>query len=407
MTEQAVIRDVGHAGDGVAETEGGRVFVPLTLPGERVEFERQGERGTLLTVLSPSAERQEPPCRHFGACGGCALQHWHQQPYLAWKSEQVAAALAQRGLAAPIRPIIPANPGDRRRTVLTALRRVGGAILGFARRSSNEVVAIEECPVTAPAIVTAFPTIRQIAATVLGPGERAQVAVTLTDVGLDVSIEADRLASADSAALLRFASVPSLARLTVAGETIFQTREPVLAVGQSYLHPAPGGFLQATAPAEAALAAAVDEAAGENGPVADLFCGVGTFTLRLAKRTPVLAMDSDPAALAALQKATHRARGIKAVTARRRDLMRSPPTPTELRGFAAVVFDPPRAGARRLAEELAQSTVPRIAAVSCNPATFARDARILVDGGYALSWVQPVDQFLFSPHIELAAAFQR
>ena len=231
--------------------------------------------------------------------------------------------------------------------------------------------------------------------------------VILTESGLDIDLSGDPPAPAALAALTAFAADTAIARLTVGGETAFQNRLPELRAGEATLYPTPGGFLQAVAAAEAALGDAVAAAIGQDGPVADLFSGIGTFTLRIARQVPVLAMDSDADALAALERAARAARGLKAVTVRRRDLMRNPPTPAELAGFASVVFDPPRAGARRLVEQLALSQVPRIAAVSCNPATFARDARTLIDGGYRLDWVQPVDQFLFSPHIELAAAFVR
>lgn len=407
MSEPLVISEVGHAGDGIADTPSGRVFVPFTLAGETVTIERDDERGTLLSVLSPSPERTAPVCRHFGICGGCSLQHWQKAPYLAWKEAQVAAALSQRGIDAAIRPIAAIGLGERRRAVFTALRTEDRLVLGFSRKASDEVFAIEECPVTAPAIVTALPTLAAIAAKAVKVGRRAHVAVTAADNGLDISIEDESSAPTRLTALLGFAAESAIARLTLGGETVFQNRPPEIAIDGAVLHPLPGGFLQASAKAEAALADAVAEAVGTDGPFADLFCGVGTFALRLARRAPVLALDSDEAALAELERSARAARGLKAVTVRRRDLMRSPPAPIELRGFSAVVFDPPRVGARRLAEELAQSAVPRLAAVSCNPATFARDARILIDGGYRLSWVQPVDQFLYSPHIELVAAFER
>lgn len=411
MVERVTISEVGHAGDGVAETPQGAVFVPFTLAGEVADIERDGERGRLRTLVSPSAERATPACRHFGACGGCALQHWQSAPYLAWKEAGVATALGQRGISATIRPIRAIGPGERRRAVFTAVRRSDRVVLGFARRGSEEILPLAECPVTAPAIVAALPLLAAIAGKALSQSERAHVAVTFVDNGLDISIDGKRPSPALLATLLAFAGERTIARLTLGGETVFQNEQPQIAIDPASpgtrLFPPPGAFLQAAARAEAALAEAVLEAVGSDGPFADLFCGVGTFALRLAGRAPVLAMDSDPAALAALERSAHAARGLKTITPRRRDLLRSPPTPAELRGFAAVAFDPPRAGARRLAEELARSAVPRLAAVSCNPATFARDARILIDGGYRLLWVQPVDQFLYAPHIELVAAFAR
>jgi len=408
VAERVTISALGHSGDGIAETAGGRVFVPLALPGEEVEIERDGPRGRLVEIIKPSAERVAPVCRHFGTCGTCALEHLERGAYLEWKRGIVAAAFAQRGIEAAVEAVESIGLGSRRRAVLSAVKTAGGVVLGFHRRGATEIVAIEECPVLAPAIVAHLPVLRELVRILLPPGRPARIVVVAADNGLDVAVfEARKPDRGALERIARFAADGTIARLTVDGREIFLNRRPEVAAGSAVLFPAAGGFLQAAAPAEAALAETVVAHVGKAAPVADLFAGIGTFTVRLAQRAAVTAVEGDATLIAALDMAVRHARGLKPVTTRRRDLFRNPPAPVELDPFGAVVFDPPAAGAKAVAEALAASKVAKVAAVSCNPATLARDARILIDGGYRLVRVKPVDQFLFSADVEVVATFAR
>jgi len=408
MSEIVKIGALGHGGDGIAETGEGRVFVPFTLAGETVTIERSGNRGRLLHVDHASPLRVAPPCGHFGACGGCALQHLERDAYLAWKREIVAKSFALAGIEAAVEPVVPIATRSRRRAVFTAVRTARGVMLGFQRRGSSELVAIAECPVLVPAIATRLGMLREIAGLTAGTRRPVRIAVLAADNGLDIAVRGggrpdERLLTA----LGRFGGDPALARLTLDDREVFVSRRPEIDAGGAVLLPPSGGFVQASASAEAALAAAVVAHVGDARPVLDLFAGCGTFSLRLARRAPVTAVEGEAAALAALDAAVRRASGLRPVATRRRDLFRNPMAPEELVAFGAVVFDPPAAGARAQSEALARSDVPKVAAISCNPATLARDARILVDGGYRLDRVMPVDQFLFSAEIEVVATFSR
>jgi 23S rRNA (uracil1939-C5)-methyltransferase len=328
--------------------------------------------------------------------------------YLTWKREIVARSFALAGVETAVEPVVAIATGSRRRAVFTAVSTARGVILGFQRRGSNEVIAVEECPVLALAIATRLGMFREIAGLVAKPRRPARIAVLAADNGLDIAVTGggrpdERVLSA----LGRLGGDAALARLTLDGRDVFVSRRPEIAMGAAMLLPPAGGFVQASAAAEAAFAEAVIAHVGDSRPVLDLFAGCGTFSLRLARRAPVTAVEGEAASLAALDEATRRSRGLRPVATRRRDLFRNPMAPEELALFGAVVFDPPAAGARAQSEALARSRVPKIAAVSCNPATLARDARILIDGGYRLERVLPVDQFLFSPEIEVVAAFSR
>lgn len=408
MAETLTIQSLGHEGDGVAETAAGhKVFVPFTLPGEVVTAEIDGERGHLVSIEEASPDRIDPACRHFGTCGGCALQHWAPEHYQAWKRDLIVHALAQRGIETDVSPVVPVAPHTRRRAVFTLARDDKGLVLGFNKRDSHDVLAIEECPLLVPEIETRRDKLAALANRLVDQGKRARMTVVATDTGLDVALEGARKPGrADYEALGRAATDGAIARLTVDGAEIFMSRQPEIRNDPLVVYPSPGGFLQATAPSEQAMADLVDAAIGKSGPVLDLFSGIGTFTLRLARRFPVLAVEGEDALLKALDRSMRYSKGIRAITTRRRDLFLNPMVPVELKPFKAVVFDPPRAGAKAQCEMLAKSGVPRIVGVSCNPATLARDARILIDGGYRLTSVTPVDQFLWSGHIEVVATFE-
>ncbi len=410
LAETVTIGALGHEADGIAETASGKVYVPFTLPGETVSVDRVGERGHMLDVVTASADRVAPPCRHFGTCGGCALQHMRTPAYLDWKREQVRHAFAQRGIEAAVEPTFAVGAHARRRAVFTALGISGGATLGFHVRASKELLDIAECPVLVPAIESRIGAIRKLAGIVFQPGQRGRLTVLAADNGLDIAIECERRKPADRPLLQKlavFGSAGWIARISLDGEAVVQNLRPTLGAGGVNLYPVPGGFTQAAAAAEEAMVGAVLAGVKAGAPVADLFSGIGTFTVRLARSAPVTAVEGDALAVAALADAARYASGLKAITATRRDLFQSPLAPFELKKFGTVVFDPPRAGASRQAESLAQSTVPRIVAVSCNPATLARDARILIDGGYRLTRVLPIDQFTWSAEIEAVATFER
>jgi len=406
-TRDVDIVRIGHKGDG--ETVDG-LYVPYTVPGDRVRVEIDGDRATLVEVLEPGPTRDAPPCRHFGVCGGCALQHVEAAAYRAWKVEQVAHALAQRGITGiAIAPLIVVPPRTRRRAVLSARRTRTGIVLGFQERASHFIADVEECHVVHPTLEALISNLRENLSPELPERGQAEIGLTLTETGIDMTLGLPG-ATLDGPRRVKLAALASkfdLARLTVNGELIAQSRAPVLRWTDIDVAIPAGAFVQAVPEAEAAMQRLVLEGVGPAKRVADLFAGCGAFTLPLARHVAVAAFDSESDAIAALSAAARNARGLKPVTAERRDLFRRPLLGTELDQFDAVVIDPPRAGAKAQSEQLAQSSLRKIVAVSCNPATFARDARILIDGGFALARVVPIDQFLWSAHVELVATFER
>jgi 23S rRNA (uracil1939-C5)-methyltransferase len=411
MTERLTISRIGHRGDGIADTPGGPVFVPYTLPGEIAEvelFPGHPDRRHLLRVERASPERVAPVCPHFGVCGGCQTQHWDFGRYRDWKRSLVVEALRQAGLDAPVGDLIDAHGAGRRRAVFHARRSTHDVLeVGFAAYRAHHIVPIDRCPVLAPPLAGAVPAAWALAEA-LGAMERPlDIQATATDGGLDVDVRGSGpLRPQHSAALARLAETHRLARLTRHGELIAQRAAPTVSMGKASVELPPGAFLQATAEGETVLAHLVAEHAGKAKAVADLFCGVGPFALRLAERARVVAADGDADAVAALRQAA-KTPGLKPVAAETRDLFRRPLAPDELKSFEAVVFDPPRQGAEAQARQLAASKVPLVIAVSCNAATFARDARLLADGGYRLTAVTPVDQFRYSAHVEIVARFER
>ncbi len=412
MHATLTIETLAAQGDGVALVDGARIFVPYTLPGETVRAEVSGERGSLVDIMTASPYRIAPVCRHFGACGGCALQHAGPAVYRDFKRDQIAHALAQRGLDAPIGDLISIPPKSRRRAAFTAVRNGDDVTLGYHKARSPTVVEVEECPVLRPAIVAALPQLRTLAALALPRQGSAELHVTDTTHGLDVAIEgAGAEMTAKRRALLGswMTGTPAVLRLTVDNEQIAARAEPQINVSSHAVTLPPRGFLQASSEAEAAMVQLAEAAVAKlksNARIADLYAGLGAFSLALGKRHEVLAVEWDRAAVAVLTKAA-RQPALRKIEVLRRDLAREPLSVPELAPFAAVLFDPPRAGAEAQAAMLAKSTVGTVIAVSCNPATFARDARILVDGGFAIESITPIDQFLFTPHVELVAVFKK
>jgi 23S rRNA (uracil1939-C5)-methyltransferase len=400
---------LGAQGDGVADTPWGPVFVPYALPGERVQADVHGERARLIAILTPSPDRIAPVCRHFTHCGGCAVQHMRTPAYLAWKREIVTAAFAARGIEAPIAHVASVGLGARRRATYSARRTGRGVVLGFHEAKGVDIVDLQECPVTASAIVKALPGLRGLVEPLMSRRAAGRVVVTLASNGLDVGIEDVPGDPAPEVRefLAREAAALKLARLTLAGDTLYQATVPAVRFGTANVVLPARSFLQAAPAAEAEMVRLVTQAVGEAKRIADLFCGMGTFTFPLAQRAAVLAVDGDKQAIGALQNAAKRTPGLKPIETKLRDLFREPLSVRELQGFDAAVFDPPRAGAATQAATLAESGINIVVAVSCNPGTLARDARILIDGGYKLERVSPIDQFLYSPHIEAVAVFRR
>ncbi len=411
------ITEIGARGDGLAELDGRRYFVPLTLPGETVEAEPGEKRGegiaaSLVEVLAPSRHRVAPPCAHFGACGGCALQHWRADAYTAWKVELISRALAQRGVPAPpFEPALAGALGERRR-VDYVLRRQGRRVLaGFHERASPRLVDIAQCAVVRPSLAGLLAPLREALVDLLSDGAAADAVANETDSGIDLLLRPHRrleLTLGRRQALVALAERADLARVSwgdrASPEPVAMRRTPLLLFGEARLEPPPGAFLQATRRAEQTMRAAVTAWLGEGTRLADLFAGVGALSLGRPGRTVLY--ESDPASVAAADAAMRRLGGGRGA-AERRDLFRNPLTPAELDKFDSVLLDPARAGAAAQSAELARAKVRRVVYASCDPASFARDARTLVDGGYRLEKLMPIDQFLWSPHVELIALFGR
>ena len=404
------IERLGHLGHGIASGPQGPLYVPGVLPGEVVEGDPAGDRLENLRIVTPSVDRVKPPCPHARACGGCQLQHASDSFVAGWKRDVVANALTAQGLAADgLRDgVATSPPRSRRRATVAARKTKGGALVGFHARGSDVIIPVPGCILLHPSLMALFPAVEALA---VAGGSRSQaLAVTLTHslTGPDVRVEGGKpLDAALRMDLARLAERFALARLTWGDETVALRAMPEQAFGPARVQMPPAAFLQATDAGEAMLVRAVKQALIPQKRVADLFAGMGTFALPLAETAEVAAYEGEAAVVAALDKAARATPGLKRIAAEKRDLFRRPLEPDELRGLTGVVIDPPRAGAEAQVQRLAASAVPVIAMVSCNPATFARDARILLAGGYALEWVQVVDQFRWSHHVELVARFHR
>ena len=412
MVERLTIDHVGHHGDGVAISGGQTVYVPYALSGETIEaapVPGHPDRRRLLQVDTPSPQRIAPFCPHFGVCGGCAIQHWDPEAYRAWKRDIVIETLARAKIDCEVDALIDAHGLGRRRITLHARMGTHAVLkVGFAAAGSHDIIPVDRCPILDPGLGGALDAARALAEPLIVIGKPLDIQITATDVGLDVDVRGSGpLPTALIATLSRLAERHRLARLTRHGELVLMRTPPTIAMGKAQVTLPPGSFLQATVAGEEALAALVSQHCKRSKHIADLFCGVGPFALRLAAKSRVTAFDSDAGAVTALQKAATSTSGLKPVKAEARDLFRRPLVPQELRDYDTVVFDPPRQGAEAQVKQLAASKIPVVVAVSCNVATFARDARILIDGGYKIEGVTPVDQFRHTPHVELVARFAR
>ncbi len=416
-----VIERMGRFGDGVATQGEDLVFVPCTVPGDRVRVEIGANTGygymaSLRQLLWAGDDRAGARCRHFEHCGGCSLQHLENTVYENWKWNLVVSALDYRGVeAGRIEPLVRV-PAESRRRAEVKVERPGddGPVrLGFLERDSQRIVNLEECPVLLGRLAELFEPLRALSGEVLEPGEGAAIHLTQSEAGPDLLFKLDRPFTTDQFGRLgAFAEQHDIARISwtdsrLPPEPVVQRRRPFVMMGHASVSPPPGAFLQPTAAGQKVLADKAVEAVAGAKAVADLFCGCGTFSLAVAAQAAVHAVDKDPALILALDEAARHTSGLKPIKATVRDLFRRPLGPAELKDFQAVIIDPPRAGAAAQVKALAGSAVPVLVVVSCNPATFARDARILVDSGYRLSSVCPVDQFPWSPHLELVALFER
>lgn len=402
------IKRVGAQGDGIAESAAGTIYVPFTLPQERVRVTRAGENVRIESILRANPERVAPVCQHFTVCGGCAAQHMSAEFYGGWKRELVVAAFKARAIDADVAPLF-VPPGLRRRAVLTAARTDADVVLGFHQAQSHDLVDLAECPVLETRIVGALPGLRALLRPLIAKRSEVRVTVTMTGAGLDIAIgQLEKPLSLQlRSELSKNAAELNIARVSINGDPIYAALSPFLTFGTIDVPLPPGVFIQAVAAAESEMARIVVDGIGKAKKVADLFAGVGSLTLPIAAHAKVLAVDSDKSAIAALVDGVRKGSGIKPVYTVVRDLFREPLSAIELNEHDAVVFDPPRAGAEAQSRMLAKSKVKTVVAVSCNPATLARDARILVDGGYTMGRVTPIDQFQYTPHIECVTVFKR
>lgn len=413
LNAELTIARLGQRGEGLALSDRGFIAVPFALPGEIVVAEIDGDRARLAEIRRPSPERIAPFCPVYSICGGCAVQALAPAPYAEWKRGLVVDAFARARLEAPVAALIDAHGEGRRRATFHARveEDAGGrkrVDLGFMQARAHRIVPIDACPILSPGMAGAIEAARA-AATVLIPLDKPlDIVVTATLEGLDVDLRgAGPLSFAYRQALITVAERFDLARISNHGETIIERRAPFVRMGASLVAPPPGAFLQATAAGEQALADLVLAATTGAVKVADLFAGVGTFALRLAERATVHAVEGEKSATIALARAAGASKGLKALTVETRDLFQRPLAGLELAAYDAVVFDPPRAGAEAQARTLAESKVPLVVGVSCNVQSFSRDAKILVDGGYLLESVTPVDQFRHSAHVEMVGVFRR
>ena len=407
------IEAMGARGDSTARGDDGPIYAPFALPGEQVRARVTGGRAEVVEVLTASPERQAPVCRHFGRCGGCQLQHWQDAPYLAWKRAQVVTALERSALGGAVVDETIAAWGEGRRRAAFHAARVGGQVrIGFIERGGAKLTPIAQCPVLAPGLEMIALKLAPLADQVLPQRGEITLHCLLTDSGVDVAIKgAGRPHALHRAALETLSAMVhdlGLTRLAMDGEIVIERVKPRLRMGRATVSPTPGAFLQPTALGEETLARLALEAIAGAERVIDLFSGIGTFSLRAAEFAEVLAAEGDEDMLIALKAAADGASGaLKKVETLRRDLLRTPFSSLEMKKFDAAILDPPRSGARLQAEQIARSPIRKLAYVSCDPGSFARDVKVLVEHGFALTRVTPVDQFRWSPHVEVVGALSR
>jgi len=405
-----LVDHLSASGEGVVRAGLAPLFVPFALPGETVRLDGAGR---MAEVVAASPDRVEPFCPAFGRCGGCAMQHLAPPAYAAWKRDVVERALERAGFpvdagAPVVAPTVLAHGRGRRRAIVHVRFREGGPVAGFMAAKSHDLQPLDACPIVEPELSDVFRVARDVARPLAGRNKPLDVQVTATLAGLDVDIRGH--GAPDAGERLRLTAAADrldLARLSVHRDVIVERRPPVIDIGGAQVVLPPRAFLQATAAAEAALGELALAAVGKAKSVADLFCGVGPFALRLAQAARVHAVDEGADAVAALERAARARQGLKPVATEARDLFRRPLLPQELARFDCVLMDPPRAGAEAQSRQIAASKVRRVVSVSCDLQSFIRDGLILKAGGFRLERVTPVDQFAWSRHIELVGVFQR
>lgn len=399
------IERMGHLGDGIAA---GPVYVPGALPGEIVSGDRDGDSLRNVRIDLSSPDRVRPPCRHAKSCGGCQLQHASDEFVGKWKADIVLNALSARGISAEIESIFTSPSGSRRRAVLSARRTKKGALIGFHAKASDTIVDVPDCRLLTPGLMAALPALQEL--TMLGGSRKGELSLTLTEslAGLDLLVDGGKPIDATlRMGLAQLAGAHGIIRLTWGDEVIAQEAPPWQRFGSAQVTPPPGAFLQATEHGQKTLISAVLETISGARSAVDLFAGCGTLSLPAAEFAEVHAVEGSADMMMALDAGWRQSSGLKRVTTEARDLFRRPLMPDELKSYDAAIIDPPRAGAEAQVAELAKSNIPTIAMVSCNPVTFARDARILTQAGFTLGNVRVVDQFRWSPHVEIVAALRR
>ncbi len=398
---------IGSEGDGMGLLDGRPVFVSGTLPGERILAEGQGQNLSLSKILTPSPQRQEPPCPHFGTCGGCALQHASLQQMLDWKQSEVELAFAKFKLKVDVEPTIATPPSSRRRVTFTIQRNSDAVELGFKQRRSSELVPVKQCSILLPELQAEIPNLTELSKTLLRGNEEIQLAINVCDNGFDLDFSLDTPPNEDmTAAFVRAMAKTRYLRGSINAEIAVEKVKPTVRFGKAIVTIPPAGFLQAVVGAQDAIAALTCKHLGGRKHVVDLFCGSGTFALQLAERSKVHAVETEQAALNTLREASG-TEGLKSITVEQRDLFELPLTVTELKAYDGLCLDPPRAGAEQQIREIAKANIRSVAYISCNPTTLARDCAVLVNAGYELKSVTPIDQFMYSPHIEAVALLSK
>lgn len=414
---EITIEGLGSEGDGVAKYKDKSLFVPFTVPGDKIKAEigeggKHGLPGKLLKVFEESPDRVAPKCQHFGACGGCSLQHISEPLYRAWIKSRIETALSHQHIYDALFDEAYISPEGARRRVSVKMVRDGGVKIGFNRWRSHDLVDVMECPVSDPKLVTAMAVLRDIFKNAFTEIRFCRIDLTLMEGGVDVVFHLPRPPKLPEAQiLLKAARDNGFARYTVIENGVpgayAELEKPFINFGATRVFPPPGCFLQATQDGEQVLQEFVLENLGKAKNVADLFAGLGTFSFPIASRAKVLAADADKPLLAALEQTYRNTQGLKKIDILHRDLFRRPLSHLELKDFDAIVLDPPRAGALAQCQMIAASKVRKLIYVSCNPNTFGRDAKVLMEGGYTLKTIKPVGQFLWSHHVELASVFEK
>lgn len=411
MTKRATVsvERLGQRGEGIAQQGNKPLYIPYALAGETVIADIDGERGHLVEILAPSPDRIEPFCQYYGVCGGCAVQTLAAPAYADWKRGLVVSALKYANVSTEVGPLIDAHGDGRRRATFHArFDKDGTSHVGFMKVRAHELIELDACPILAPAMQGALPAAQAIAEALKSAAKPLDILVTATLSGLDIDVKGHGpLKPPLFDALATVAERHDLARLTNHGLLVIERRAPQLRMGRADVAPPPGAFLQATEAGETALAETVLRAAAGSRQILDLFAGVGTFSLRLAEAAQIHAVDSDAAALTALQHAAREKPELRLVTIETRDLFRRPLGGDELTSYDAAIFDPPRAGAEAQARAFAAASVPLLVAVSCFPASFARDMALLQAGDYTIESITPFDQFRASPHVEIVAVLRK